>query len=171
MKDQARISRERPAQIFSAHVAQASDSVKADLGKKETVKRIIRNVQRGGLPKDSATLQELTIDGEWSQTSREEPFLIHDSGPDSHNRVIVFASKIGLWHLATKDTWYMDGTFKVAPKLFEQVYIIRAKLGESAVTCAYSLMTGKSQDLYQEMLQAIVTKCEELGFSPDPVDV
>ena len=35
MKDQARISRERPAQIFSAHVAQASDSVKADLGAME----------------------------------------------------------------------------------------------------------------------------------------
>ena len=116
MKDQARISRERPAQIFSAHVAQASDSVKADFGKLETVKRIIRNVQRGVLPKDPATLQELTINGEWSQTSREEPFLIHDSGPDSHNTVIVFASEIGLRHL--------------------------------------------------EMLQAIVTKCEELGFSP-----
>ena len=91
------------------------------------MKRIIRNVQRGVLPKDPATLQELTIDGEWSQTSREEPFLIHDSGPGSHNMVIVFASEIGLRHLATKDTWYMDGTFKVAPKLFEQVYIIRAR--------------------------------------------
>ena len=121
------------------------------------MKRNIRNTQQSFVPKDPATLQDLTIDGQWSQTSREEAFLIHNTGRDSHNRVIVFASYMGLRHLATIDTWYMDGTFKEAPGLFEQVYIIRAKLGESAVTCAYSLMTGKSPDLYQKMMQAIVT--------------
>lgn len=44
-------------------------------------------------------------------------------------------------------------------------------MGESAVTCAYSLMTGKSQVLFEEMLQAIVNKCEQFGFSPDPVNI
>ena len=45
----------------------------------------------------------------------------------------------------------MDGTFDTAPKLFTQLYVIRAKLGESAVSCAYALLTGKSQGLYEEM--------------------
>ena len=39
------------------------------------------------------------------------------------------------------------------------------------MTCAYSLMTGKSQALYEEMLQAIVSRSEQLGFSPDPVNI
>ena len=44
-------------------------------------------------------------------------------------------------------------------------------MGENAVTCAYSLMTGKSQALYEEMLQAIISRSEQLGFSPDPVNI
>ena len=105
MKDHTRVSRERPVQIFASHVASVPDNIRADLGNKESVKCNIRNSQWSFLPKDPATLQDLTIDGQWSQTSREEAFLIHDTGQDSQNRVIVFASDMRLRHLATIDTW------------------------------------------------------------------
>ena len=171
MKEKAKVSRETPAQIFASAIANTSDDVRAEIGKKESVKRNIRNTQRGVLPKEVSTLHDLEIEGEWAQATGDQQFLIHDSDRDQHNRVIVFASDEGLRHLATQQTWFMDGTFKIAQKLFEQLYIIRAKVGDSAVTCAYSLMTGKSQALYEEMLQAIVSRSEQLGFSPDPVNI
>ena len=65
----------------------------------------------------------------------------------------------------------MDGTFNTAPKLFKQLYVIHARLRQSAVTCAYALLTGKSQELYEEMLQAISRAAEELGFTLDPESV
>ena len=37
----------------------------------------------------------------------------------------------------------MDGTFKTAPKLFKQLYIVRAKLGDTAIACAYALFSAK----------------------------
>ena len=40
----------------------------------------------------------------------------------------------------------MDGTFDIAPKLFKQLYVIHAKLGQSAVSCAYALLNVKNQD-------------------------
>ena len=90
MKDHAKVSRERPAQILASHVVCVPDNITADLGDKESVKRNIRNTQCSVLPKNPSILQEVTIDGEWSHTSREQPFRIHNTGRDSHNRVIVF---------------------------------------------------------------------------------
>ena len=48
MKDKAKVSRETPAQIFASAVANTSDDIRAEIGKKESLKRNIRNAQRGG---------------------------------------------------------------------------------------------------------------------------
>ena len=85
--------------------------------------------------------------------------------------MLVFATEIGLRHLCRSDTWYMDGTFSSAPRIFKQLYVIRAPLGETAVTCLYAFLSSKSQETYEELFGAVVRKCEDLGFSPDPSKV
>jgi len=67
---------------------------------------------------------------------------VHDGLVGRSDRVIVFASPDQLRHLALANTWYMDGNFSMSPRLFTQLYVIRAPLGETAVTCAYALLTG-----------------------------
>ena len=62
----------------------------------------------------------------------------------------------------------MDGNFSLAPALFSQLYVIHAPLASTYVTCAYALMAGKSQDEYQEMLQAVVAAIRQTGFDADP---
>ena len=98
----------------------------------ETVKRVIPNHKRGALPKDPASLQELIIDEKWSKFEGKD-FLIHDNGVGAANRVLVFGTEEGLHHLGRSSQWFMDGTFSTAPKLFSQLYVIRAPLGESTV--------------------------------------
>ena len=171
MKQQAKKSREKPGQILSTHLAGITPEIRCAVGNLDSLKRNIRNVQKGTHPKEPDSLSELEIEGEWSETSTGQRFLVHDSGKKSSQRVIVFASNEGIRQLAMKGEWYMDGTFKTAPKLFKQLYVIRARLGQSAVTCAYALLTGKSQELYEEMLQAISRTAEELGFTLDPESV
>lgn len=58
----------------------------------------------------------------------------------------------------------MDGNFSIAPNISSQVYIIRVPLGDSAVTCVYSLLTHQNQNIYEEFLQAVVNKCEAYGL-------
>ena len=65
----------------------------------------------------------------------------------------------------------MDGTFSTALKLFSQLYVIRAPLGDTTVACAYAFLKGKSQCMYEEVFNALNNKCEELGFNLDPVTV
>ena len=100
------------------------------------MKRTIRREKAKHLPKSPVSLSDLEVTGEWNTTGGvdKEDFLIHDSGPESASRILVFASQSALTHLASGDKWYMDDTFDVAPLLFQQLYVIRAPPGESAVS-------------------------------------
>ncbi len=65
----------------------------------------------------------------------------------------------------------MDGNFSMAPSLFNQLYVIRAPLDKTYVTCVYALMAGKTEDEYAELLRAVITACEQLGYDVDPACV
>ena len=64
----------------------------------------------------------------------------------------------------------MDGNYAMAPPVFGhgQLYVIRAPLAATYVTCVYALMAGKTQAEYEELLRAVKDACRHLGYSPDP---
>jgi hypothetical protein len=62
----------------------------------------------------------------------------------------------------------MDGTFSSAPTLFEQLYVIRAPLGDSAITCVYAFLSGKTQVIYEEFFTGLLNKGDELGLDLNP---
>ena len=65
-------------------------------------------------------------------------------------------------------SWYMDGTFNVAPLLFTQLYVICVPLEESAVTCVYVFLPNKH---HEELFTAIQDRCTVLGFQADPTTI
>ena len=166
MKDHATATRGKPSQIVADNVVNVPVEVRAALGNIESVKRVIRRRKRGALPKDPPSLCELELDEKLTHFEGEE-FLIHDSGKDVNNRMMVFATSAGLHHLARSSQWFMDGTFASVPKLFSQLYNIRAPLGETSVACVYAFLNGKSQNVYEELFTAVNEKCEKLGFNCD----
>ena len=109
-----------------------------------SVKTVVCRQKRSALPAEPVSLQDLIVDGSWSMTGGPHPqqFLQYDSGQASAERVLLFVSPEQLRHLATATRWFMDGNFAMAPPLFQQLYIITAPVGESAVTCVYALLTG-----------------------------
>ena len=116
------------------------------------------------------TLEDLVIDGPWSETAGENPdnFLLYDSGPMADSRVVVFAADQCLEKLASAETWFMDGNFSMAPPLFQQLYVVRVPLGETANSVAYALLTNKTQQTYEELLEALVDGCCERNWDGDP---
>jgi hypothetical protein len=48
----------------------------------------------------------------------------HDNGQNAENRMLVFYSPDNLERLANAQTFFMDGTFSVAPHPFKQLYTI-----------------------------------------------
>ena len=74
-------------------------------------------------------------------------------------------------YLGNATTWHMDGNFSMAPTIFKQLYVIRAPLDASAVSCVYALLPGKTEALYMEILNAVVNRCRHFGRNPLPTSV
>jgi len=49
-----------------------------------------------------------------------------------------------------------------------QLCVIQAPLGESSVSCVYTLLSDKTQSTYEGVINAIQNRCNNLGFQPDP---
>ena len=52
-----------------------------------------------------------------------------------------------------------------------QLYAIHAPLDEGSVSCVYALLSDKSETTYQELLTAVIDRCEELGHQPDQTSI
>ncbi len=46
--------------------------------------------------------------------------------------------------LQRRKIWYGDGTFKLAPKLFCQIYSLHVEEFNNVIPCVYSLLPDKS---------------------------
>jgi hypothetical protein len=65
-------------------------------------------------------------------------------------------------YVATKyssQTFFMDGTFSVAPHPCKQLYTIQVPFKDVAVTAVYAFLPKKCQDTYRELFQSIVANC------------
>lgn len=144
MRSLVQASKSRPGQVLASTMLTMTVEARVELGSAETRKRTLRRQKRAILPEDPTTLDDLTISDKWTTTGgvNPQPFIIHDSGSGHGYRLVVFASPEQLRHLALADTWFMDGTFSVSPRLFTQLYVIRAPMGDSAVSCVYAFMSG-----------------------------
>ena len=65
----------------------------------------------------------------------------------------------------------MDGNFAMSPTQFAQLFVIQVALSESAVPCDFALLQDKRQTTYETLFQAIIDKCTNLGYQPDPISV
>lgn len=79
-----------------------------------------------------------------------EQFLLADSGP-SNERILIFGRPLGLKLLKDSEVWYMDGTFKVAPTLFSQVYVILAEFLGGVHPAIYALLPNKKEHTYEKL--------------------
>lgn len=170
MKTTALISSENPAKIVSQATQQLTAEEKVMLKSEDNMKRTIRQQRCISHPPTPSSLRDLHIVGPWTMTGgiAPEKFLIHDNGPDSDSRLLVFATSPCLRLLSESAIWFMDGNFDQAPKGFLQLYVILVPLGEGTVSVAYAFMTRKTQEAYEELLAAIMAECASLGLYPAP---
>ena len=76
-----------------------------------------------------------------------------DLGDD---RILVFASDEQIDILQNTDDFLVDGTFKVVPEMFYQLYIIHAVYRDHVVPVIYSLLRKKSKDTYRRLINEIL---------------
>ena len=123
------------------------------LPKLDSVKKTIRNCKRiqdddFGNP---TTCAEIVIPNSYALTHKGENFLLFDSGIGDVNRLLLFGTPKFLNLLKESVSWYCDGTFKVVPEHFFQLYTIHAQKDGYLFPCVYALLNSKSESTYDRI--------------------
>ena len=83
-----------------------------------------------------------------------ELFLQYDSGAEE-NRILIFGTEESKRVLELSENWQADGTFKVTPPIFAQVYSIHTSRHGDLVPAFYCLLPNKAQETYERLFRAV----------------
>ena len=114
--------------IYAYGVESMDDSSIVKLPKPDSIKRTIRlhkNDAEGLV--NPASASEIEIPERFRITTKGEPFILFDSGFGDTDRIIIFDTPKMLSILRDSKSWFADGTFKVVPQQFYQLYTIHAE--------------------------------------------
>ena len=102
------------------------------------------------------------------QTIQKKRFFLLDC-IENGQRIVIYASDLQLEILCQSKTIGADGTFKICPSIFQQLYIIVGLYKGQAIPCAYILLSSKLEVVYKRMLKELKDAClvRGLEFRPD----
>ncbi|KRZ53696.1 hypothetical protein T02_3509 [Trichinella nativa] len=103
------------------------------------------------------------------------PFKTTKSGDDfllwqcASRHIMIFATGYNIRLLAAMRTWGMDGTFKIVPHWYEQLFTIHAFAAGKLVPAVYCLCTDKDIGTYGFKSQALIIRAAalEVDLNPD----
>ena len=157
IKRKATTTLETPQQILGTELRNISEGAAASLPGISTLRRNIRKVRENfDTPPNPATREEIPeLPEQYQLTVNGEQFMIFDSGIGDHERMFIFASELGLKFLAESEHWYADGTFKVSPELFFQLYTIHGQQRGSIFPCVFGLLPNKTEATYTRIFREV----------------
>ena len=120
----------------------------------EAIRKRLQRSRRKDQPPLALTLEDLNIQGN------------HLEEVNSAEIILMFATAANLHHLGKADVWYGDGTFKVCPKLFYQLYTIHAEVHGQILPLVFSLLPSKSKKCYRFMWTKLNELMAQKGMHP-----
>jgi len=137
--------------------SQLPDHVLMALPTKTTLGRVLRRHKQKLLSSDDgdSPLPPCPIDLTFAVPDRFADFVLYDSGPGPDRLLICGCNEL-LDGLARSTFWLADGTFKVVPGIYCQLYTIHFQFVTGVNPVAvYCLLPNKTREIYDRMLMAI----------------
>ena len=154
-----------PAETVAQATASLPVEVLAVLPEIDSMKQMIRRKRNTHLPSFNPTnLKDLEIPAVITLTGKSVQFLAFDSGPDTESRVLVFATDENMDILKQSAHWFSDGTFKTAPPLFDQLFVIHGQFNGIILPLVYCLMPNRKEETYDVLFNFLASKLED--FEP-----
>ena len=161
-------TQETTRQILAAATTNVNPAAAAKLPSECSLKQTIqcqRNIHNNIDPQP-ADLHVLQFPEQYLSLANGTRFLIHDSGPGD-DRIIIFSTAENLVLLVQSREWFADGTFKVTPQPFHQLYTIHARLFGSVIPLVFVLMPNRTRETYRRVLHQL--KFQQPGLNPQHV--
>ncbi|CAM4979800.1 unnamed protein product [Rotaria socialis] len=117
------------------------------------------------LPRD----QKFIMPSIYQETYCKERFLIYDKRKSAYGgRLIMHASEEQLNVLFNSETIFADGTFKVSPKLFDQLYVLLGIQHGEAVPVCFILTSNRRHETYEAIFRCFKRIGSEKGIELKP---
>ncbi|CAF4820499.1 unnamed protein product, partial [Rotaria sp. Silwood2] len=91
-------------------------------------------------------------------TKRNSQFLRYDSGP-GYDRLLIFSSAEQLQLLGSCEELLVDGTFKVTPTIFYQLYVMYVVYRHAVIPIIFAFLPNKTQQTYQRLINELLGLC------------
>lgn len=85
----------------------------------------------------------------------DKPFMRYDSKLADSSRFIVFTSEFKLSFFYKIETRLIDGSFRIAPTNFDQLFTIHGLFIERAYPIFYIILRNKTQELYVKAFEEV----------------
>lgn len=118
------------------------------------------------LPRIPHSRAAIALDGQWTQTIDGRNFVLANDGVE--DRLIIFGTTQNLRFLCAADTVYMDGTFKMAPAMFLQIFSIHVKVMDVMRPVCIALLPYKNEATYTRFLNLLRTAAGQHGHQFNP---
>ena len=166
-KDQPTV---KTCQILQNHIASTSSDVATSLPSKDSLRQMINRGKKKVLnvPKEPTNF-DFVIDHQ-SLLLNDDNFVIKERIFAQNKRVIIFSTKECVTYLSQANYWLMDGTFKIVPIIFQQLYTIHGSVHNTDKTfpLLFVLCTHKDKTSYDVMFDLIIEYCTEQGIALSP---
>lgn len=156
IKTQALQSVESPHKIVSEVLSHVPLEVVANVPKLDNLKRNVRRQRQSkeDFPDNPSARNEFEIPIKYTNTTRNEEFLLFDSGK-IESRMLLFGTKKFVDLMKSNRNWYVDGTFKKCPDVFCQIYTLHVIIKNKSIPVIYGLLPNKSKETYFKLFQKI----------------
>lgn len=157
-----------PAIIIAQNVRQVSSATQGALPQIDSIKRTVRQARsvEGGSLAVPHRREDIKLPEKFKRTNAGQDFLLFDSGTDN-SRILVFTTHENLNFLKHSDVWLVDGTFKVAPVLFNQMFVIHSQRNGTTFPLVYCLTPNRTTETYKRILDALINLCP--GLAPTTI--
>ena len=120
-----------------------------------------------------AAARDIRFGDEWCTTTTGENFILIDGIVEGGSRIIAFGTLANLQRLCSNSVISRDGTFKVCPRLFYQLYIIHSHCYNKVLLEFVRLLPDKQTTKYHRLFSLIQSKCidHQIALSPSTIIV
>jgi hypothetical protein len=140
-----------------------------------SLKRLTQNIRvRAGVPASlPAVRASIILPDEYCSyeflPGHNERFLLVDSGVGDPDRILIFGRESVREWIGLVPKTCVDGTFGLAPALFEQLFVILPERPGAVVPICYALLPNKREDTYKRLVDLL--RQEWPDFKPTAISM
>ena len=156
---------------MEAALQNISETAAVNLPQINNLKRTIHSQRKDNdLPPTPLRREDIPVLPERYQVTKAgEQFLIFDSGVGDNERILIFATQQGIHFLSNNSHWFMDGTFKLCPEIFYQIYTILALNNNQVFPCVFALLPNKNEVTYNVLFREVRNAVIRQGNEPTDI--